>query len=109
MQLCRIVSIVLLVLFILFVAGCAAQYETDHLAEVRNPDERIVLAVMPFQGVSEAPGSGLIVADILANQLYALGKYVLVTPELVAARMAKHEGEVLSPGEVGGLVGAPIF
>lgn len=105
----RVIGILLLIVFSAFAAGCAANYETNQLAEMRNPDEAIVLAVMPFQGVSESPGSGLIVADILANQLYALGKYVLVTPELVATRMANQEGEVLSPKDVGVLVGAPYI
>lgn len=109
MQAPRVFEMLLLVVFSAFVSGCAAHYETNHLAEMHTPDEAIVLAVMPFQGVSEAPGSGLIVADILANQLYALGKYVLVTPELVAARMANQEGEILPPKEVGQLVGAPYL
>lgn len=64
---------------------------------------------MPFHGVSEARGSGMIVSDILTNQLYALGKYAVVAPELVAARLADREGESLSPGEAGTLVGAPYI
>lgn len=104
----RVLGIILLA-FSTFATGCVARHETNQLAEIRNPDEVIVLAVMPFQGIAESPNSGAIVADILVNQLYALGKYVLVTPELVAARMANHEGELLTPKEVGHLVGAPYI
>lgn len=109
MHIRRVVGMVFLFVVSVFATGCATLYETNQRAEPRNPDEAIVLAVMPFQGVSEAPGSGLIIADILANQLYALGKYVLVTPEIVAKRMADQEGDVLSPKEVGSLVGAPYI
>ncbi|MDR1518533.1 MAG: CsgG/HfaB family protein [Planctomycetota bacterium] len=69
----------------------------------------MLVAVMPFQGVAESPGSGLIVADIMANELYALGCYTVVTPEVVAARAASREGEILSPEETGMLVGAPMI
>lgn len=91
------------------IAGCANQYQNNHMSMGRNMEERTVIAVMPFQGVSESPGSGLIVADILANELYALEGYVVVTPEVVAARAAAREGEVLSPEEIGKLVGAPYI
>ncbi len=90
----------------LVAAGCANKYARDHMAAVASDPETMVVAVMPFQGVSEAPGSGLIVADILANELYALGGFILVTPEELAARAAKREGEVISPAETGRLVGA---
>lgn len=82
---------------------------TDQPAETVFSDRKITLAVLPFQGVSEARGSGMIVSDILTNQLYALGKYAVVAPELVAARLADREGESLSPDEAGTLVGAPYI
>ncbi|MDR1744913.1 MAG: hypothetical protein LBS30_04080, partial [Planctomycetota bacterium] len=93
-------------LSIIFVAGCANKYARNHTAAGRDWSEKLMLAVMPFQGVSESPGSGLIVADILANELYALGGCVIVTPEELAARAVKREGEVLSPAETGRMIGA---
>lgn len=91
---------------LLLAAGCANKYGRDHVSANRGACERLVVAVMPFQGVSESPGSGLIVADVLANELYALGGFILVTPEVLAARAAPREGEVLSPEEMGRMVGA---
>jgi len=88
-------------------AGCANKYEQNHMSSSR-PVEKVV-AVMPFQGVSESPGSGLIVADVMANELYARGGYVVVTPEVVAARAAAREGEVLSPEATGRLIGTPYI
>ena len=90
----------------LFVAGCENKYAQNHMSSERTCEEKLVVAVMPFQGVSESPGSGLIVADVLANELYALGGFILVTPEELAARAVKREGEVLSPAETGRMVGA---
>lgn len=109
MHLRHVFGILFIFVFSTCAAGCATRYETNQPAETSTPNEAIVLAVMPFQGLSEAPSSGLIVADILANQLYALGKYVIVTPELVATRMSHHEGEALSPQTLGNLVGAPYI
>jgi len=98
------------VLLLAAAAGCANKYEQQHLAGGCSPDlDQRLVAVMPFQGVSESPGSGLIVADIMANELYARGGYVIVTPEVVAARAAQREGETLSPEETGRLVGAPYI
>lgn len=87
-------------------SGCANKYARNHMAADQSCAETPVVAVMPFQGVSESPGSGLIVADVLANELYALGGFILVTPEELAARASKREGEVLSPAETGRMVGA---
>lgn len=95
---------------LLMAVGCSTAYEGDHMSESRKKVcGAMLVAVMPFQGVAESPGSGLIVADIMANELYALGGYVLVTPEVVAARTAPREGEALSPEEAGALVGAPYI
>ena len=91
---------------VLSTSGCEKSYERDTMAGVRDTGCRMVVAVMPFQGVSESPGSGLIVADIMANELYALGGYTLVTPEVAAARAAPREGETLAPDVTGRLVGA---
>jgi len=88
-------------------AGCANKYEQNHMTD-SCPGTKLV-AVMPFQGVSESPGSGLIVADVMANELYARGGYIVVTPEVVAAHAAAREGETLSPEETGRLVGAPYI
>gem|GEM_PF-1625066 len=90
-------------------AGCENRYERNHMSMGREMEHKIVVAVMPFQGVSESPGSGLIVADFMANELYALRRYVVVTPEVAAARSAPREGEVLSPEETGRLIGAPYI
>lgn len=89
--------------------GCAGVYGTEQSAGTVSSDRKITLAVMPFHGVSEARGSGMIVSDVLANQLYALGKYAVVTPELVVSRLADRESDALSPGEAGALVGAPYL
>lgn len=89
--------------------GCANRYQRNHMSVGRDMSESILLAVMPFQGVSESPGSGLVVADMMANELYALGGYTIITPEVVAARAAPREGEVLSPEETGKMVGAPMI
>ncbi len=103
----RGISAILLMLPLLALAqGCANTYERNHMAANSDARKRLVIAVMPFQGVSESPGSGLIVADVLANELYALGGNVLITPEVIAARAAPREGEVLSPEETGKMVGA---
>lgn len=95
-----------LALALVLAAGCANKYSQNHVAADRDWSEKLVVAVMPFQGVSESPGSGMIVADVLANELYALGGFIIVTPEELAARAVKREGEVLSPIETGGMVGA---
>ena len=110
MVLRRIHGILLLLVLGIIATGCAREYENVRLAGANDQNsENIVLAVIPFQGISEAPGSGLIVADILANQLYANGGYVVMAPEEVATRLASHEGEVLSPREVGKLTGTPYI
>ena len=93
----------------LAMSGCANKYSTDHMAGGRDLNSRILVAVMPFQGVSESPGSGLIVADVMANELYSGGGYVIITPEVVAARAVPREGETLSPEETGKLMGAPYI
>lgn len=90
-----------------FTGGCASRYGTEQTAETGFSGKKITLAVMPFHSVSEARDSGMIVSDILTNQL--LGKYAVVTPELVAARLADRESDSLSPSEAGALVGAPYI
>ncbi len=102
-------AMILALVALLTTAGCANKYEQNHMGAARFNKERLVVAVMPFQGVSESPGSGLIVADVLANEIYALGGYTLITPELTATRVAAREGEALSPEEIGKLVGAPFI
>lgn len=92
-----------------FAGGCASCYGTDQPAETEVSGQKIPLAVLPFHGVSEARGSGMIVSDVLANQLYALGKYAVMTPELVVARLADRESEAISPAEAGSLLGAPYI
>lgn len=92
------------------ITGCVNQYENNHMAGDRKEiGDRPLVAVMPFHGVSESPGSGLIVADVMANELYTLGGFVVVTPEVVAARAAPKEGETLSPEATGRMVGAPYI
>ncbi len=93
----------------LWVAGCANTYEQNHIGSGRYEQGKMLVAVLPFQGVSESPGSGLIVADVMANEIYAIGGYTVLTPEVMAARMAAREGEALAPEEAGRLVGAPII
>ena len=90
-------------------SGCANKYEQNHIGNGLAQQGKMLVAVLPFQGVSESPGSGLIVADVMANELYALGGYTLITPEIMASRMAPREGETLSPEESGRLVGAPLI
>ncbi len=102
-------SAVALGLALLILAGCENRYQQNHMSMGRDMNQKVVVAVMPFQGVSESPGSGLIVADIMANELYALGGYIVVTPEVVAARAAPKEGEVLSPEETGKMINAPYI
>lgn len=92
--------------FAAFIGGCASLYGSDHGVETDLPNKQSKLAILPFISVSEARGAGMIVADILANQLYALGNHAVVTPEIVSARMADRESELLSPSEAGDLVGA---
>lgn len=99
--------IVLAAIALLMAAGCANSYEGDHMAQARKEiREKMVVAVVPFQSPAEAPGAGLAVADVLANEVYALGGYVLVTPEVAAARTAAREGEALPPEEAGRMIGA---
>jgi TolB-like protein len=105
MAISRIPALVL----VLALAGCSNRYQRNHMSMDRDVSEKPLVAVMPFQGVSESPGSGLIVADIMANELYASGGYIVVTPEVTAARAAPREGEILSPEETGKLVGAPLI
>lgn len=92
-----------------FAGGCASRYGTEQAAETGGSTPKIPLAVLPFHSVSDARGSGMIVSDVLTNQLYALGNYAVIPPELVAARLADRESEALSPGEAGSLVGAPYL
>lgn len=102
--------ILLILALSIFAGGCASFYGTEQPAETEGgADRKIRLAVLPFHGISEARDSGMIVSDVLANQLYALGKYAVVTPELVVARLADRESEPLSPGETGALVGSPYI
>lgn len=105
----RRLTIVICMSALLLAAGCANKYGQNHIGSGRYEQQKMLVAVMPFQGVSESPGSGLIVADVMANELYALGGYTVVTPELMAARAAPREGEALSPEEAGRLVGAPLI
>lgn len=89
-------------------AGCNKEYTTSYIdtAKPMPKGKCMTVAVMPFQGVSESPGSGLIAADVLSNELYALGGYNLITPETVSARLSPKEGETLSVPEYGKLTGA---
>ena len=85
-------------------------YETElSSAETGIPQKEITLAVLPFHGASEARDSGIIVSDVLANQLYSLGKYPVITPELVIKRLADQESESLTPAEIGAAVKAPYI
>lgn len=106
----RFTWILLILALGVFAAGCASRYETEQSsAETGIPEKKITLAVLPFHGVSETRDSGIIVSDVLANQLYELGKYPVVTPELVMKRLSDRESELLSPAEIGAVVGAPYI
>lgn len=100
---------ILLIMLGAFAGGCASRYGTDHSAEAEISGQKIRLAVLPFHSVSDARGSGMIVSDVLSNQLYALGNYAVIPPELVVARLADRESEAISPAEAGSLVGAPYI
>lgn len=88
-------------------AGCVTRYEFAR--PVQMTATPLHLAVIPFQGSPEVPGSGQLVADIMVNQLYATGQFSIIAPELVATRLASHEGEALSPSDLGRLTGAPFI
>ncbi len=90
-----------------FVVGCVNRYE--FVRPVQTVQHPVALAVIPFQGSPEVPASGQIVADIMVNQLYATGQFAIVSPELVASRLASHEGEALSPAELGRVAQAPFI
>ncbi len=92
-----------------FAGGCASRYGTDQAAETPGTSPKIQLAVLPFHSVSEARGSGMIVSDVLTNQLYALGNSAVMPPEQVVARLADRESEAISPREAGALRGAPYI
>ena len=87
--------------------GCVTRYE--YARPVQLTGKPLPLAVVPFQGSPEVPGSGQLVADIMVNQLYATRQFAIIAPELVATRLASHEGETLSPTELGRLTGAPYI
>lgn len=101
--------ILLIIVLGAFVGGCASRYGTDQPAETLGTTPGVSLAVLPFHSVSEARGSGMIVSDILTNQLYALGNSAVIPPEVVVARLADRESEAISPSEAGSLVGAPYI
>lgn len=92
-----------------FVSGCANYYGIEQPVEAGMHRQKITLAVMPFHNVSGVRDSGMIVFDVLANQLYALGRYAVLTPEMVVTRLAEREGDCVSPREAGALLGAPYI
>lgn len=109
MQQARYIWILPILLLCAFAGGCASVYGTDQPAETGLPDKKATLAVLPFHSPSDARGAGIIVSDILANQLYSLGKYSMVTPEWVAKCLADREDDSLSPNEIGKLLGSPYI
>lgn len=97
--------ILLIIAIVAFCGGCASHYGNEQASGKALSDNAIKLAVLPFQNVSESRDSGLIVSDTLANQLYALGKFAVVTPEMVTKRLEERETESLWPEEAGRLFG----
>lgn len=89
--------------------GCASIYGDSEPVAPASAGRKLTLAVMPFHSPAEARDSGAVIADILANQLYALGKYDVITPEVIARRLTEREGEPLSPQEAGAIAGAPYI
>lgn len=100
---------ILILFIIVFTGGCTLirGYELSPTEPVS--DKKITLAVLPFHSAPDVRDSGRIVADMLANQLYALDRYNIVAPEIIDERLADREGEALSPAKTGELVGAPYI
>ena len=68
-------------------AGCAASPGRNRVSAVAaEPAAKPVIAVMPFQGARESPGSGQTVAEVMATELLALGAYTVVAPDGAASR-----------------------
>lgn len=108
MQRGHLARILLIIALGVFAAGCASIRGTDQPAAT-DGSGRTPLAVLPFHSAADARGSGMIVSDILSNQLYALGNHAVIPPEQVAARLAAGENDAPSPAEAGSLVGAPYL
>lgn len=101
--------LVLIVLILTIAAGCAKLQRTGEFAEQGFSGKKIKIAVMPFHSAPDVRDSGRIVADILANEMYALGNYEIVAPELLDKRISEQEDETLSPAKAGELSGAPYI
>lgn len=99
----------MILLILALAAGCASIRGNNQAASPMFSADRISLAVLPFHNAPDVRDSGRIVADILANQLYALGNYQIVAPEAIEKRLADQEGEALSPQKAGELAGAPYI
>ena len=68
-----------------------------------------VVAVMPFQCMTDCPDAGMVVATTMASQINSSSGCVAISPEIVIAKAGAEEGEILDPAETGRKVGAPYI
>lgn len=102
-------NFMLILLFVALAAGCATINSAEHGSNPVFADNKVSLAVIPFRSAPDVRESGRIVADMLANQLHALGHYNIVAPEVIDKDLADQEGEALTPAQAGKMAGVPYI
>ncbi len=63
------------------------------------------VAIIPFENLAGYPNAGHVMADLLEAELLARGRPELMPATEVRERLAEHEGTVLSPEELGRILG----
>lgn len=63
---------------VLLLGGCGYRYMRSYMAPAGKLQNLSVIAVLPFENLTDHPNAGEIVADLVSTELYALERYKVI-------------------------------
>lgn len=63
---------------VLYLAACGNSYTRTYLGPAANLQSVAVVAVLPFENLTDYPNAGDIVADLVATELFSMGRYKVI-------------------------------
>ncbi|MEW6774938.1 MAG: CsgG/HfaB family protein [Bdellovibrionota bacterium] len=80
----------------LFGVGCGNKSHRSYLAPKANLQNISIIAVLPFENLTDYPNAGQIVSDLVVTELYAVGRYKVIDAP-TALKLYQESGGTLLP------------
>lgn len=80
---------------LLFVTACGNSYTRTYLGPAPSLQSVAVVAVLPFENLTDYPNAGDIVADLVATELFAMGRYKVIDSDTSEKIFAETGGTLM--------------